>query len=66
MRYEVQQLGPGYFAVFDTATARHVFAALDYATRTVPAIPARYRRVTTPTSSERAHARAAELNEERN
>jgi len=65
-RYEVQQLGPGYFAVLDTVTGMHVFAALGYATPTVPAIPARYRRDTRPSSRERAHARAAKLNEESN
>lgn len=61
-RYEVQQLGPGYFAVLDTATRRHVFTALGYLTTTVPAIPARYRRDTRPIARERAHAKAAELN----
>lgn len=59
-RYEVQQLGPGYWAVFDRVAGRHVWSALSYA------VPLRVAglmgRESDPTIRERAHSRAAELN----
>lgn len=59
-RYEVQQLGPGHWAVFDRVTRRHVWSALSYA------VPLRVAglmgRESDPTIRERAHNRAAELN----
>lgn len=59
-RYEAQQLGPGHWAVFDRVAGRHVWSALSYA------VPLRVAglmgRESDPTIRERAHNRAAELN----